>query len=693
MVRFAEIPEEVMKKGLFNNFLKLCFKICFCLGVSLLLSCSTPVKKAPRPKSSSSKSYQLFQQAQETLSSGTPQQEKQAIALLKKVISEDPESDLAAEATHLLADIRFKNRQYQQAYELYRQVFDSSYSSSFEISALLGGVQSLKALQRPSAAYALLKNRLATQSIPREKRVAFYELYYQLSLQESEPLEGLDILVSLIKDFPEHANVNYWQDQVDDILQAELSPAQWRELYERSRYRSIRGSTSFLLARYHRDLHQLDEARRFYQDVVDESASTLQKNSRRYVEANDFLNKMKSLRTVEPKTIGALLPLSGKHSKVAYKTLRGLQIAFGIYGEDNSPYRLAVVDSEGNPEKAQQAVEKLITEDHVITFVGSLLSRTAEATAQQADSLGVPSIALSQKHGLTEIGPSIFRHALTSRRLVEKLVDTAMDQYGLRNFAILYPNDAYGVEYANLFWDTVEKRGGQITGAQSYNPKETDFNGSIQRLVGTFYIEDRLEEYKLRLKEWKSQNTRLNSRSNPPDDLLPPLVAFEALFIPDSTRALGQIAPMLAYNDIKDIKLLGTNLWNTPSLLRRLSNLQLETLFVDHYIPHQVFSGSEFYKKYQEIFGEAPGPFSLQAYDTGLLIRQVLESGINTRAGFIRQLRQIRRFLGATGPLEITENNEIEQPLSPLVVSQKRIVPLRSVLDSAPNPTSDTTRE
>ena len=41
-----------------------------------------------------------------------------------------------------------------------------------------------------------------------------------------------------------------------------------------------------------------------------------------------------------------------------------------------------------------------------------------------------------------------------------------------------------------------------------------------------------------------------NMRITPPKDLFAPVVDFDAIFVPDDIRAIGQIAPMLAYHDI-----------------------------------------------------------------------------------------------------------------------------------------------
>src|SRR5690606_20620431 len=172
------------------------------------------------------------------------------------------------------------------------------------------------------------------------------------------------------------------------------------------------------------------------------------------------------------------LPLSGKYADIGRSVLNSIQLGLGVY-DKNTDIRLAVIDSEGKYLDARRAVEKLVIEDHVVAIIGSLQSKTATSISSKAQALGVPTIVLSQKSGITEIGDFIFRNALTGEMQVQYLVKTAMEKRGFKRFAILYPEDAYGTEYANLFWDAVLAAGGEIKAAQSYNPKETDFRASI----------------------------------------------------------------------------------------------------------------------------------------------------------------------------------------------------------------------
>jgi ABC-type branched-subunit amino acid transport system substrate-binding protein len=253
---------------------------------------------------------------------------------------------------------------------------------------------------------------------------------------------------------------------------------------------------------------------------------------------------------------------------------------------------------------------------------------------------------------------------------VRHLVQNAMDKFGYRRFAVLFPDDPYGQEYAHLFWDEVLKRGGTIQGAQPYSPDETDFRAPIQRLVGTYYVSDRQKEYKARLKEWEAKRS---ARSDNPDGLLPPIVDFDAIFIPDNTRAVGQIAPMLAYNDVDNVALLGTNLWNSNSLIDRGKRFVEGALFVDGVlIGDSEYLKRPFVQEFSHVFSgeKTPGIFEIQGYDSALILRTLIAGGATTREELGAQLRLVKGLTGAVGPLNMSEKREIERPVLALKVEK-----------------------
>jgi branched-chain amino acid transport system substrate-binding protein len=462
----------------------------------------------------------------------------------------------------------------------------------------------------------------------------------------------------------------------NEIIENKLSPAELEKVANQESLGNARAKAFQRLGEMSLEIHDQDGARKYFAKAI-----SIAPTSDAGVRSQEMLDQLESIRRVEPKTVGAVLPLSGKYASISQKTLRGIQMGLGLYNNYPSSFKLAVIDSEGNPDNARRGVERLVREDNVIAVIGSVLSKTAPAVAAKASELGVPSIALSQKAGITDAGPNVYRNSLTSEMQVRYLVKVAMEEMGMKKFAILFPNDLYGVEFANIFWDEVLARGGQIVGAQNYSNKETDFRYPIQRLVGTYYVEARQEEYRLRLKEWTDAQTKKSARNTPPEDLLPPVIDFDAIFIPDSVKAMGQISAMLSFNGVKNVKLLGTNLWNVPGVAKRAGHFANSLMFVDSFVSTEPqFMNSVFIRDYKSIFNEEPGIFEVQGYDAALLLRQLISQGASGRESLSSALAKVQDFPGAVGPLSMTPQKEIMRPLVALTLDPAgTVIPFQPV--------------
>lgn len=457
-----------------------------------------------------------------------------------------------------------------------------------------------------------------------------------------------------------------------EIVEGKLNQEQLEKVARDSDFGFARGYALFRLGEMSLEDRDKDRARKYFSSVGE-----FLPGSDLALRAQDILSQLESSKFVESKTIGVVLPLTGKAASVGQKALRGVEMGLGL-NNPGSGFRLAVMDSEGNPDNARRGVERLVKEDNAIAIVGSLLSKTAPAVASKADELGVPTIGLSQKSGLTELGPTVFRNALTSEMQVRYLVRTAMEDYGMKRFAIVYPNDPYGIEYTNLFWDEVLARGGTIASAQVYNPKETDFRYVIQRLVGTYYIEGRVDEYKARIAKMSedTEKKKKSIRTSHEEEILPPITDFDAVFIPDSAKAMGQIAAFLSFSGVKGVKLMGTNLWNTPGLAKRAGNFVNNLIFVDSFLPATA-THSRFVQEYKALYNEEPSLIEIQAYDSALILRQLVAQGAATRESLTRELSSLKKFPGALGTLNMTPDREIQRPLMALTLEKGEVVPLK----------------
>jgi len=395
--------------------------------------------------------------------------------------------------------------------------------------------------------------------------------------------------------------------------------------------------------------------------------------------AKDLIKKIDSLELVNPYTIGVILPLSGRDKAFGQRSLNGIQLAANFYNteEDNKdlPIKLAIVDTRSDPDIARISVDKLISEDNVIGIIGSLRSDTAEIVSGTASIMSVPNISLSRNDNIADISPYVFSISMTKENQINKLVSYAIEVLNIKKFGILYPNDSYGREYMNLFWNNVLLKGGEITAVELYEAKQVDFKDEFQKLAGLFYRGLRLKEFEL-LKELKT--VELGRTPRPNELKLPPIIDFEALFIPDDARSVGQIAPYLAFYDIDNVVILGTNLLNSNQLISR-GKQHVEGLYFvdDFFIDNNNTSSISFIQKFRNIFNRDPGSIEADSYDAAkLMINAMSELDLNqlSRSKLRHKIANTRAYLGATGTIDILENGSSEKSLFLLSVEKQKII-------------------
>ncbi len=558
----------------------------------------------------------------------------------------------------------FDSKDYNKAYDYYMAAANGWSGKPREMEALVWASRSLFRGGRHHDTIDLVSNLLKTRTWNEQLTSELTGYLFRSQESIGDVMAALATASAAQKNPLLSKESESYRIKSNELIDNKLNSRELATVASEESFGQQRASAYFKLGEVALEERDQDDARSFFS-----KAAELSPQSDIGVRAQDMLSQLEAVRRVEPKTVGVILPMTGRYASVSQKTLRGVQMGLGLYNNQPSSFKLAVIDSEGNPDNARRGVEKLVKEDNVIAVIGSILSKTAPAVAAKTSELGVPSIALSQKSGITETSSTVFRNSLTSEMQVRYLVKTAMEEHGMKKFAILFPNDSYGTEFANIFWDEVLARGGSIVAAQPYSNKETDFRYPIQRLVGTFYIEDRAEEYRLRLKEWSDAQAKKTARTTPPDDLLPPNIDFDGIFIPDSVKAMGQISAMLSFNGVKGVKLLGTNLWNVPGVSKRAGHFANNLLFVDSFVGNEPrFMNSSFIKDYKALFNEDPGILEIQAYDAALLLRQLVSQGHTSRDSLAKALSEVNGFPGAIGSLSMTSEREIMRPLVALTL-------------------------
>ena len=388
-----------------------------------------------------------------------------------------------------------------------------------------------------------------------------------------------------------------------------------------------------------------------------------------------ILERIEEELSVRMGVVGCLLPLSGPFAIYGQEVLNGIQLGMGIWTESQGypALELVIKDTGGETENAVSAVEELANEEKVMAIIGPLVSKPTVAAAKKAQELGVPIITLTQKEGVTDEGEMVFRNFMTPLKEVQSVLDKAVNDLGLKRFAVLYPDNPYGRYFMNVFWDQAEELGGTIRAVESYKPEETDFAVEIKKMVGLHYPRPELvvQTYmQMKSTEWENEMEERQASDEEPD----PIVDFDAVFLPGNPEQVALIAPQFPFYNIFDVRLLGTSLWQSPELIKTAGDYVQGALFPSGFYAKSNASGvRDFVELYEKNFESEPGLLAASGYDTIRFVKDVMGVGlIRTRRDFQYRLAHHESFYGITGKISFDEQGEVEKSPILLTVSGKR---------------------
>ncbi len=413
-----------------------------------------------------------------------------------------------------------------------------------------------------------------------------------------------------------------------------------------------------------------------------------------------------AMAQLDRKKIGVILPLSGSHKVYGERAKKAVDLALKLRLAEQG-IDLVYADSAGDGVGVAKAMRKLVLEDHVLGVVGPLLRKEALEAAYAAEEYQVPLMSLSSAPGVPEVGSYVFRLATMPRQQVQALVDYEWTVREHRTFAMLIPQHPYGEDMAQAFWDEVKKRGGEIVAVERYEDGVTTFSTPVKKLVGRYHLSYRKGGYgpsRSRFDstyQWKKAREKFIKN-------IPPVVTFDALFIPDFYKSIGLLAPALAFEDIevdtkrprdkrriaakrrrtgRDIKvvqLLGTNGWNNRSLGELGGKYVEGAVFTDSYFVDGYSTGAMAYfaSNFSADYKRNPTSLEAHAFDGVSVMAEAMKSSPKTRNELRASLAGIRDFEGATGRLSFDLSGEAQRSMMLLTIYDGKTRELNRVTET-----------
>jgi ABC-type branched-subunit amino acid transport system substrate-binding protein len=438
----------------------------------------------------------------------------------------------------------------------------------------------------------------------------------------------------------------------------------------------------------------------------------------RYQEAQELQQKIEQALLVDKHKIGLIIPLSGKLSVYGNMVLKGVELAVEEENrERESKLSLIIKDSAGKPALAAQVMQQLVVEDQVIGVIGPVLSNSVRAAGKVANQLRTPIITpTASAPGIPQLGPYVFRNCITSTQQGQAIAEFAIEKMCLREFAVLYPKNSYGIEFKDIFISYVNQLGGKVLGMATYGEEETDFRWQAEYLSNiepeAIFIPDYADKVVLIAPQLAFYATRQSMADLPEDvvldegesqrekeqqqalleaelkketasewwmesggiDALPPAI------LPQQTNPLEAEAAGIEpqAQEAPKVILLGTNGWYSPKLVQEGDKFVEQAVFPAGFYensPSPVVQG--FIGRFRERFRQAPNLLAAQAYDAARMVIHALNGEVADRDDLQQALLNIVDFPGVSGRTSFTPEGDSQKELFLIGVKHKRFRQLK----------------
>ncbi len=644
----------------------------------------------------------LIQQAEQSMDIGDTDE---ALSLFSKYLRQYPAGPRADQALSRIGAIYAGMGTYDAALAFYQRLLTEFPASPLANEAHLAVIDLLTATHQPEAAVKRCEQLLASNPDMDLRRQLWQRL--ERIAENSGSSADAAVYTYMLYATAKDEEKELWTRRLTEIV-GSLEPEAIESVWDRMNDRYARSLLMFRYAVLQVVAENYDEAL----DILVAFRQTYPTHA--YVpEADQIIASLEQRLRFIPQTLGCLLPLSGPYKLYGQRVLNGIELALSLFqsGEQPLPARLLIEDSAADDSMSIKGVRRLV-DAGAGAIVGPIVS--APAAAREAQRLNIPMITLTQKPDITATGDFIFRHFITPQSQVKALVSYFINGVGLRDFGVLYPDEAYGQTFMQIFLDEVARQGGRLLAIESYDTRQTDFAESIRKLVGihrqipkelerrsvvclkdapyfethadaTRTLEELLPDPMTRLTGLFFQDPDQDRARGPAigrkqeQETFNPIVDFDVLFIPDAPKTAGLILPQLAYHDIKDVYWAGTNLWHSPQLLEMSRQYAQNAVMADGFFKDGASPiVRQFVSEYQKIYNSEPGIIEAFAFDTAwILLNAMAQPEMQFRHTLRDSLLQLYETDGVTGPTAFDENGEAVKNLSLLRVKGDRFIEIR----------------
>src|SRR5271166_1604457 len=292
----------------------------------------------------------------------------------------------------------------------------------------------------------------------------------------------------------------------------------------------------------------------------------------------------------EPVTIGVSGPLTGQNAQYGAQWEKGFDLALeevnAAGGVKGRPLQYVFEDSQADPRQTVAIAQKFVSDPKIVVEVGDFSSTASMAASSIYQRAGLVQFGFTNSHpNFTKGGDFIWSNSVSQADEQPRLAKYAAD-LGFKKVAVLYVNTDWGRASQKLFTDAAKADGVDVVAAEGYQPDEKDFRSTLVRV-----------------------------RDSQPDAIV--LISYYAdgALITRQIRTVGLNTPIVASGSIyspKFIELAGD----------AANGVYTESNFFPGDTRPEV---QTFVKTFRDRYHEEPDDFNAVAYDTIILLADVID--------------------------------------------------------------------
>lgn len=301
----------------------------------------------------------------------------------------------------------------------------------------------------------------------------------------------------------------------------------------------------------------------------------------------------------DPVYLGVSGPLTGPNAQYGAQWKQGFDLALdeinGSGGIDGRPLAYIFEDSQSDPRQSVAVAQKFVADKRIVAELGDFSSPASMAASPIYQRAKLVQFGFTNSHpDFTKGGDYMWSNSVSQADEQPLSAALAVKRLGLKRIAVLHLNTDWGRTSKDIFVKAAKEDGAEVVATEGYMPDEKDFRSTIVRV-----------------------------RDAKPDGLM--LISYysDAALIARQLQQAGVKLPTVAASSVYSPKFI------------ELGGDAVEGIFTaSRYFPDDPRPEVRaFIAKFKARYDKEPDAFNAYAYDTMILMAQVMrESGTDRKA-------------------------------------------------------------